>query len=135
MAILSTLHLIPISPICVVTDQFKKVQQYYQESSEAEEKCNTSVSGPLSPVEQSKQTRSLIENLLNTTEDKFLHATAAQNKSIAELQQKAHELDQKVHHLSHQVRGGLFLGPLTLFMFCRGSSHLHNLKNQVLNTS
>uniref|UniRef100_A0A3Q2XNE3 Laminin, beta 2-like n=1 Tax=Hippocampus comes TaxID=109280 RepID=A0A3Q2XNE3_HIPCM len=87
-------------------DQFKKVKQYYQESSDAEEKCNTSVSGPLSPVEQSKQTRSLIENLLNTTEDKFLHAMAAQNKSIEELQQKAHELDHKVHHLSNQVCGG-----------------------------
>ncbi|XP_051915351.1 laminin subunit beta-2 [Hippocampus zosterae] len=88
------------------SDQFKKVKLYYQESSEAEEKCNTSVSGPLSPVEQSKQTRSLIENLLNTTEDKFLHAMAAQNKSIEELQQKAHELNHKVHHLSNQVCGG-----------------------------
>lgn len=88
---------------CFLTDQFEKVKKYYQESVKAEEKCNTTVSGPLSPVEQSKGTRSLTEDLLHASQDKFLRALAAQNKSVSELQQKAHDLDKKVHHLSHKV--------------------------------
>uniref|UniRef100_A0A8C9YJP3 Laminin, beta 2-like n=1 Tax=Sander lucioperca TaxID=283035 RepID=A0A8C9YJP3_SANLU len=71
--------------------------------SEAEKKCNASVSGPLSPVEQSKETRAVTEDLLDASKDKFLRALAAQNKSLNELQQKAHDLDKKVHHLSHKV--------------------------------
>ncbi|XP_078110423.1 laminin subunit beta-1 [Sander vitreus] len=87
-------------------DQFEKVKKYYQESVKAEEKCNASVSGPLSPVEQSKETRAVTEDLLDASKDKFLRALAAQNKSLNELQQKAHDLDKKVHHLSHKVCGG-----------------------------
>ncbi|XP_061621813.1 laminin subunit beta-2 [Phyllopteryx taeniolatus] len=87
-------------------DQYKKVKKYYRESSEAEEKCNASVSGPQSPVEGSKQSRSFAEDLLNTTEDKFLRAMAAQNKSLEEVQHKAHQLDHKLQHLSDKVCGG-----------------------------
>uniref|UniRef100_A0A8D2ZRP9 Laminin, beta 2-like n=1 Tax=Scophthalmus maximus TaxID=52904 RepID=A0A8D2ZRP9_SCOMX len=87
-------------------DQFEKVKKYYRVSLEAEEKCNASVSGPFSAVEQSKETRALTEDLLDASKDKFLRALAAQNKSLEELQQKTHHLDEKVHHLSHKVCGG-----------------------------
>lgn len=87
-------------------DQFDKVKKYYQESVEAEEKCNASVSGPASPVEQSKETRGLTEDLLDAKKDQILRALAAQNKSLNELQQKAHDLNKKTHHLSHKVCGG-----------------------------
>ncbi|XP_040008988.1 laminin subunit beta-1 isoform X2 [Xiphias gladius] len=87
-------------------DQFEKVKKYHQESVGAEEKCNASVAGPLSPVEQSKKTRALTKDLLDASKDKFFRALAAQNKSLNELQQKAHDLDKKVHHLSHKVCGG-----------------------------
>uniref|UniRef100_A0A7N8X2B0 Laminin, beta 2-like n=1 Tax=Mastacembelus armatus TaxID=205130 RepID=A0A7N8X2B0_9TELE len=88
---------------CFITEQFEKVKKYYQKSVEAEIKCNTSVSGPL---EQSKETRALTGALLNDSKDKFLRVLAAQNKSLTELQQKAHDLNKKVHHLSHKVCGG-----------------------------
>uniref|UniRef100_A0A8D3CXR2 Laminin, beta 2-like n=1 Tax=Scophthalmus maximus TaxID=52904 RepID=A0A8D3CXR2_SCOMX len=84
-------------------NQFEKVKKYYRVSLEAEEKCNASVSGPFSAVEQSKETRALTEDLLDASKDKFLRALAAQNKSLEELQQKTHHLDEKVHHLSHKV--------------------------------
>lgn len=80
------------------------MKRYYRESLEAEEKCNSSVSGPLSPVEQSKETRALTEELLEARKDNFLSAMAAQNQSLNELQKKAHDLDKKVHHLSHKVQ-------------------------------
>lgn len=86
-----------------LTDQFEKVKKYYQESVKAEEKCNSTVSGPLSPVEQSKETRVLTEDLLDASKDKLLRTLAAQNKSLSELQQKADDLDKEVHHLSHKV--------------------------------
>lgn len=111
---LRTLFVIFQHLFLMFTDQFEKVKKYYQESVEAENKCNASVSGPLSPVEQSQETRSLTENLLNARKDNFTRALAAQNKSLGELQQKAHDLDKKVHHLSHKVdRVGRFI---TLFM-------------------
>nr|XP_061780709.1 laminin subunit beta-2-like [Nerophis lumbriciformis]XP_061780717.1 laminin subunit beta-2-like [Nerophis lumbriciformis] len=87
-------------------DQMKKVKKYYQESLEAEQKCNASVSGPLSPVEQSKERRSLAEDLLDKNEENFLQAVASQNKSLEDLLQKALHLDHKVHHLNHKVCGG-----------------------------
>uniref|UniRef100_A0A4W6G2C9 Laminin, beta 2-like n=1 Tax=Lates calcarifer TaxID=8187 RepID=A0A4W6G2C9_LATCA len=68
--------------------QFEKVKKYYKASLEAEEKCNASVSGPLSPVEQSRNLRAITEDLLDASKDKFLRALAAQNKSLNELQQK-----------------------------------------------
>ncbi|XP_070766889.1 laminin subunit beta-1 [Enoplosus armatus] len=87
-------------------DQFEKVKKHYRESVKAEEKCNSSVFGPSSPVEQSKATRALTGDLLDASKDKFLRTVAAQNKSLNELQQKAHDLDKKAHHLSHKVCGG-----------------------------
>ncbi|XP_034074333.1 laminin subunit beta-2 [Gymnodraco acuticeps] len=88
------------------SDQFDKVKRFYNESVKAQEKCNASVSGPLSPVEQSKETRAVTEDLLNASKDKFLRALAAQNKSLNELQDKAHDLDKSVQHLSNKVCGG-----------------------------
>lgn len=86
---------------------------------EAGEKCNASVSGPFSPVEQSKETRAITEDLLDASKDKFLRALAAQNKSLSELQQKAHDLDKKVHHLSHKVGSvGAFHSFLISFCLC-----------------
>lgn len=79
------------------------MKKYYQESLEAEEKCNASVSGPLSPVAQSQEIRNLTETLLDASKDELTRTLAAQNKSLGELQQKAHDLDRKVHHLSHKV--------------------------------
>lgn len=87
-------------------DQFEKVKKYYQKSLEAQQKCDATVSGPSSPVEQSKVTRTKTENLLDSKKDQFLRAMAAQNKSLNELQQKSKDLDKKVHHLSNKVCGG-----------------------------
>ncbi|XP_068606555.1 laminin subunit beta-1 [Brachionichthys hirsutus] len=88
------------------TDQFEKVKRYHQESVEAEEKCNSTVSGPLGAVEQSKETRSLTGDLLDASKDKFLRTLAAQNKSLNGLRHKAHELDKKVQSLNHKLCGG-----------------------------
>ncbi|XP_058498691.1 laminin subunit beta-2 [Solea solea] len=89
-----------------VADQFEKVKKYYQEWTQAEERCNASVSGPLSAVEQSKETRALTEDLLDASKDKFLRVLAAQNKTLKELQEKADDLDDKVQHISNKVCGG-----------------------------
>lgn len=59
---------------------------------------------PLSPVQQSKETRSITEGLLNTEKDTFLHSVASQNKSLEQLQQKEHDLDQRVQLLSDKVQ-------------------------------
>ncbi|KAM9785727.1 laminin subunit beta-1 [Neosynchiropus ocellatus] len=85
------------------TDQYEKVKKHYRESVAAEERCNASVSGP---VQQSEETRSLTEDLLDANRDKILRTIAAHNKSLEELQQKAHDLEKKVHHLSDKVCGG-----------------------------
>ncbi|XP_071205207.1 laminin subunit beta-1-like [Salvelinus alpinus] len=87
-------------------DQFDNVKKYYRGSQEAHQKCSASVSGPFSPVEESKATRSHTEDLLNKRRDEFLRTAAAQKKSLSELQDKAQDVDEKVHHLSHQVCGG-----------------------------
>ncbi|TMS16035.1 Laminin subunit beta-1, partial [Larimichthys crocea] len=87
-------------------DQFDKIKEYYKQSVAAEDKCNFTVSSPLGPVEQSKETRARTEDLLDVNKDNFLRAVAAQNKSLSELQQRAHDLDKKVHRLSHKVCGG-----------------------------
>ncbi|XP_062396596.1 laminin subunit beta-2 [Sardina pilchardus] len=87
-------------------DQFEKVKRYYRESQEAEQRCNASVSGPRSPVEQSRRTRKETEDLLDKSRDRLLRSVAAHKKSLSELETKAHEVDRKVHHLSHKVCGG-----------------------------
>lgn len=89
--------------LCSPTDQFEKIKKFYQESLKAEERSNSSVSGPLSPVEQSKKTRSLTEDQLEANKDKFLRALAAQNKSLSELQQNADDVNKKVQLLSDKV--------------------------------
>lgn len=54
---------------------------------------------------QSKETRSITEDLLEANKDKFLQALEVQNKSLEELQQKADEVDRKVRELSGKVGG------------------------------
>ncbi|XP_030208382.1 LOW QUALITY PROTEIN: laminin subunit beta-2, partial [Gadus morhua] len=92
------------------TDQFEKVKQASRESTEAEQRCDASVSGPSSPVAQSRDTRERTQDLLDARKDSFLRSMAAQNKSLEQLQPKAHDLDKKIHHLSHKVCGGHRLG-------------------------
>ncbi|CAL8370158.1 unnamed protein product [Lota lota] len=88
------------------TEQFEKVKRYYRESTEAEQQCGASVSGPSSPVAESRDTRKRTEDLLDARKDRFIKNMAAQNRSLGELQPKAHDLDKKIHHLSHKVCGG-----------------------------
>lgn len=87
-------------------DQFDKVKKYYQESQKAEEKCNASVSGPANPVDQSNQTRGIVEALLDATTDELLQNLTVQNNSLNELHQNAQNLSEKVQRLSKQVCGG-----------------------------
>ncbi|KAG9269610.1 laminin subunit beta-1 [Astyanax mexicanus] len=89
-----------------LADKFEKIQKYYQQSLDAEQRCNASVYGPESPVEQSKQTRNLTETLINQKKDQLLRTVTAQNKSLSELEKKVHDVDKKVHHLSRKVCGG-----------------------------
>lgn len=79
------------------------MQKYHQESVKAEEKCNATVSGPLSPVEDANKTRILINDLLEASQDKLLQDLAAHNRSINELQGKARDLDRTVRHLTQEV--------------------------------
>ncbi|XP_012991876.3 laminin subunit beta-2 [Esox lucius] len=87
-------------------DQFDLVKKYYNESQEAQQRCNASVSGPFSPVEESKAIREQTEDLLSERKDKFLRTVAAQKKSLSELENKVRDVDKKVHQLSHKVCGG-----------------------------
>ncbi|XP_005744725.1 laminin subunit beta-2 isoform X1 [Pundamilia nyererei] len=87
-------------------DQFEKVKQYYQESLQAEMKCNASVFGPMSPVEESKKTRARTEDLLDEIENSINRNVAAHNKSLSDLQKQAHDLHKQVNQLSDQVCGG-----------------------------
>ncbi|CAL8238668.1 unnamed protein product, partial [Lota lota] len=92
------------------TEQFEKVKRYYRESTEAEQQCGASVSGPSSPVAESRDTRKRTEDLLDARKDRFIKNMAAQNRSLGEIQPKAHDLDKKIHHLSHKVCGGNRIG-------------------------
>uniref|UniRef100_A0A8C6PKC3 Laminin subunit beta-1 n=1 Tax=Nothobranchius furzeri TaxID=105023 RepID=A0A8C6PKC3_NOTFU len=58
------------------SNQFEKVKKYNRESLQAEERCNASVSGPGSPVEQSNRTRAVTEELMNVKKDELLRALA-----------------------------------------------------------
>lgn len=80
------------------------MKRYYKESLEAEKQCNASVSGPQSPVEQSRHMRKETEDLMDKSRDSLLRTVAANKKSLSELETKAHDMDRKVHHLSHKVR-------------------------------
>lgn len=79
------------------------MRKYYQSSLNSEQRCNASVYGPQSPVEQSQDTRNRTEALLKERKDSFLRTLAANNRSLSELEDKAHEIDRKVHHLSNKV--------------------------------
>lgn len=94
-----------------------KVKKYHRESEKAEEKCNATVSGPLSPVEQSNSTRTLIKDLLEASQDKLFQDLAAHNRSIEELQGKAQELDRTVHLLTQKVSDS----STSVFIHLRGS--------------
>ncbi|XP_048033390.1 laminin subunit beta-1 [Megalobrama amblycephala] len=89
-----------------LAEQFENVRKYYQSSLNSEQRCNASVYGPQSPVEQSQDTRNRTEALLKESKDRFLRTLAANNRSLSELEEKAHEIDRKVHHLSNKVCGG-----------------------------
>ncbi|KAM6924939.1 laminin subunit beta-1 [Xenentodon cancila] len=87
-------------------DQFNKLKKSYEESLQTERRCNTTVSGPSSPVSQSKVTRNRTENLLDANQDRLLQALGSMNRSLEELQHNSTNLSRKVHHLSHKVCGG-----------------------------
>ncbi|ROL52307.1 Laminin subunit beta-1, partial [Anabarilius grahami] len=89
-----------------LAEQFENVRKYYQSSLNSEQRCNASVYGPQSPVEQSQGTRNRTEALLKERKDRFLRTLAANNRSLSELEEKAHEIDRKVFHLSNKVCGG-----------------------------
>lgn len=84
-------------------DLLDKVRKYYQESLDAEQRCNASVFGPQSPVAQSQHTRSITEALLDQKTDRFLRNITAQKKSLSELKKKAEKMDEKAHQLSKKV--------------------------------
>lgn len=84
-------------------DVYNKVRKYYQESLDAEQRCNASVFGAQSPVEQSKHTRNITEAMMDQMKDKFMRNITAQKKSLSELQKKADDMDEKLHHLSQKV--------------------------------
>ncbi|XP_063064024.1 laminin subunit beta-2 [Engraulis encrasicolus] len=87
-------------------DQFEKVKRYYQESQDAERRCNASVQGPGSPVGQSHRTRVETQQLLDKNKDRLLRSATAHKKSLSELEDKAHHMDREVRHLSNKVCGG-----------------------------
>lgn len=79
------------------------MRKYYQESLNAEQRCNASVFGPQSPVEQSQHTRNITEALLDQRKDKFVRDVTAQKKSLSELKNKTEDMEKKFHHLSQKV--------------------------------
>lgn len=84
-------------------DLLNKVRKYYQESLDAEQRCNASVFGAESPVEQSQYTRNITETLLDQSKDKFIRSVTAHKKSLSELKKKAEDMDKTVHHVSQKV--------------------------------
>ncbi|XP_073678938.1 laminin subunit beta-1 [Garra rufa] len=89
-----------------LAEQFENVRKYYQSSLNSEQRCNASVYGPQSPVKQSEDTRNRTEALLKEKKDRFLRTVTANNKSLSELGEKAHEIDRKLQQLSNKVCGG-----------------------------
>lgn len=91
------------------------MRKYYQSSLNSEQRCNASIYGPQSPVEQSQDTRNRTEALLKERKNSFLRTVAANNRSLSELKEKADEIDRNVRHLSNKVEtlGKTFgLGPV-----------------------
>lgn len=100
------------------------MRKYYRESQNAEHLCNSSVSGPDSPVTQSANTRQQVEDLLASNRGSLLRTMAAQNKSLANLQMETEGLDQTLRNLSEKVRNtffrsyGMYLGSLMISIHC-----------------
>ncbi|XP_072309145.1 laminin subunit beta-2-like, partial [Eucyclogobius newberryi] len=88
------------------SDQFEKIKRFHKQSLKAEEKCNASVSGSLSPVEQSRGTRNRTKNLLDSERDRLLRTISAQNRSLSELKEKTQNLEERERRLSVKVCGG-----------------------------
>uniref|UniRef100_A0A671QX29 Laminin subunit beta-1-like n=1 Tax=Sinocyclocheilus anshuiensis TaxID=1608454 RepID=A0A671QX29_9TELE len=79
----NTLHRLHIELDNYLTAGF--AGKYYQSSLNSEKRCNASVYGPQSPVEQSEDTRNRTEALLKERKDLFLRTVAANNKSLKPL--------------------------------------------------
>uniref|UniRef100_A0A8C1QPG7 Laminin, beta 2-like n=1 Tax=Cyprinus carpio TaxID=7962 RepID=A0A8C1QPG7_CYPCA len=78
----------------------------YHTAGLAEQRCNASVYGPQSPVEQSEDTRKRTEALLKERKDSFMRTVTANKKSLSELEDKTREIDRKLMHLNNRVCGG-----------------------------
>uniref|UniRef100_A0A3B3Z8Y5 Uncharacterized protein n=1 Tax=Periophthalmus magnuspinnatus TaxID=409849 RepID=A0A3B3Z8Y5_9GOBI len=83
-------------------DQFEKVKRFYSQSLAAEQRCNSSVSGSLSPVEHSQRTRNDTKSILDANRERLQRTISAQNRSLIELQQKTTELEERERSLSQK---------------------------------
>uniref|UniRef100_A0A9J7YF13 Laminin, beta 2-like n=1 Tax=Cyprinus carpio carpio TaxID=630221 RepID=A0A9J7YF13_CYPCA len=88
------------------TEQLENIRKYYQISLNSEQRCNASVYGPQSPVEQSEDTRKRTEALLKGRKDSFMRTVTANKKSLSELEEKTREIDRKLTNLNNRVCGG-----------------------------
>nr|XP_028575499.1 laminin subunit beta-2-like isoform X1 [Podarcis muralis] len=71
---------------------FQSILGFFQESQLAQQRANSSVHGPQSPVGQSKLTHQATVELLRRRGDAFRKTAAAQRKSLRDLQKKAGSL-------------------------------------------
>uniref|UniRef100_A0A8C1T947 Laminin, beta 2-like n=1 Tax=Cyprinus carpio TaxID=7962 RepID=A0A8C1T947_CYPCA len=65
-----------------LAEQLENIRKYYQISLNSEQRCNASVYGPQSPVEQSEDTRKRTEALLKERKDSFMRTVTANKKSF-----------------------------------------------------
>lgn len=79
------------------------MKKFHQESARAEEKSKAAVSGPLSPIQQSNRTKTLVKELLEARQEKLLQGLAAHNRSVEELEGKARDLDRRARRLTQKV--------------------------------
>ncbi|XP_063282783.1 laminin subunit beta-4-like [Pelobates fuscus] len=94
-----------IEAIAVVgfNESYSSIRKSYLESMAAERIANGSVSGPGSPVFQSRQTRLEIEKHLKDKLDAYRKNTTAQKSSLKELQKKVQDLN--VNHINVKICG------------------------------
>uniref|UniRef100_A0A670JZP7 Laminin subunit beta 2 n=1 Tax=Podarcis muralis TaxID=64176 RepID=A0A670JZP7_PODMU len=76
----------------VPAESFQSILGFFQESQLAQQRANSSVHGPQSPVGQSKLTHQATVELLRRRGDAFRKTAAAQRKSLRDLQKKAGSL-------------------------------------------
>lgn len=88
------------------TDQFEKVKRWSAQSALSAHRCNASVSGPSSPVEQSAETRNKTEQLLHTRKQQLLASSQAHSKALSQLHDKLQPLEQQERSISTKVCGG-----------------------------